>query len=106
DDPKFETAGAGCVQRFDLDDGTILLPVYFKSREETAYSVSVLRCAFDGSELKYLGHGSELTVPVKRGLYEPCLVRHGGRSYLTMRNDEHGYVSVSDDGSQFSEQIG
>ncbi len=101
--PRFENAGAGCVQRFDLEDGTILLPINFKSLEEEAYSVTVLRCSFDGSELRYLEHGSELTVPVKRGLYEPSLTRWGGRYYLTMRNDDHGYVSVSDDGLRFDE---
>jgi len=103
EDPRFENAGAGCVQRFDLEDGTILLPINFKSLEEEAYSVTVLRCSFDGSELRYLEHGSELTVPVKRGLYEPSLTRWGGRYYLTMRNDDHGYVSVSDDGLRFDE---
>ena len=68
DDPKFENAGDGCVQRFDLEDGTVLLPIYFKARGTEAYSVTVVRCSFDGSELRYLEHGSELTVPVKRGL--------------------------------------
>lgn len=105
DDPKFENAGAGCVQRVDLEDGTILLPINFKIRDAEAYTTTVLRCAFDGATLTYLGHGSELTVPVKRGLYEPSLVRHGGRFFLTMRNDDHGYVSVSNDGQHFSEPV-
>lgn len=105
DEPRFENAGAGCVQRVDLADGTVLLPIYYKVPGEAAHSVTVLRCAFDGSELSYLGHGSELTIPVKRGLYEPSLVRQDGRFYLTMRNDDHGYVSVSDDGQAFSEPV-
>ncbi len=103
DDPKFENAGAGCVQRFDLEDGTVLLPIYFKAHGTEAYSVTVVRCSFDGSELRYLDHGSELTVPVKRGLYEPSLTRWGGRFFLTMRNDDHGYISVSEDGLNFDE---
>ncbi|MBL9161024.1 MAG: exo-alpha-sialidase [Verrucomicrobiales bacterium] len=105
DEPKFENAGAGCVQRFDLEDGTVLLPIYFKSLEAPRYSVTVVRCSFDGSELRYLGHGDELTVPIGRGLYEPSLTRWGGRFYLTLRNDESGYVSVSEDGQDFSEPV-
>lgn len=103
DDPKFENAGAGCVQRVDLEDGTVLLPIYFKAPDAARYSVTVLRCSFDGKELCYLDHGNELTVPIGRGLYEPSLTRWGGRFFLTLRNDERGYVSVSEDGRKFSD---
>ena len=95
-DAKFANAGAGSVQRFDLPNGEILLPIYFKEIGKTQYSTTVLRCEFDGEKLQYREHGSELTVPVKRGLYEPSLTEYGGRYYLTMRNDDHGYISVSD----------
>jgi hypothetical protein len=105
DEPKFENAGAGCVQRVDLGDGTVLLPIYFKAPDSPRYSVTVLRCAFDGTELRYLDQGNEITVPVGRGLYEPSLARWGGRFFLTLRNDESGYVSVSDDGRAFSEPV-
>ncbi len=105
DDPKFENAGAGCVQRFDLEDGTVLLPIYFKASDAARYSVTVLRCAFDGKKLRYLDHGSELTVPTGRGLGEPSLTRHQGRYYLTLRNDETGYVSTSEDGRTFSDPV-
>ena len=44
-----------------------------------------------------------LRLDVARGLYEPSLVVFGGRYYLTLRNDERGYVSFSDDGLQFAE---
>lgn len=105
DAPKFENAGAGCVQRVDLLDGTILLPIYFKSLEAPRYSVTVVRAAFDGTEMRYLDHGSELTIGIGRGLYEPSLASWGGRFFLTLRNDESGYVSVSDDGRTFSEPV-
>lgn len=100
---KFYNSGAGCVQRVDQANGEILLPVYFKSKEAKQYSVTVLRCRFDGKVLSYMGNGSELSVPVDRGLYEPSLTRFQGRYYLTMRNDRAGYVSVSEDGQKFSE---
>lgn len=99
DEPKFKSAGAGSVQRVDLANGDILLPIYFKEIGKTQYSTTVVRCEFDGQTLRYREHGDELTLPVKRGLYEPSLVEFGGRYYLTMRNDDHGYVSVSEPGN-------
>ena len=103
DEPRFNNSGAGSTQRVDLDDGTILLPIYAKEMHEKAYFSTVVRCAFDGTTLKYLGHGSELSVPIDRGLYEPSLAKYHGKFFLTMRNDRAAYVSASDDGQKFSE---
>jgi hypothetical protein len=100
---KFYNSGAGCVQRVDLANGEILLPIYFQSQEAKQYSTTVLRCKFDGKVLTYVEHGSELVVPVDRGLYEPSLATFQGRYFLTMRNDKAGYVAVSKDGLKFSE---
>ncbi len=98
DEAKFRNAGAGSVQRVDLANGDILLPIYFKEIGKTQYATTVMRCEFDGTTLRCSEHGSELTVPVKRGLYEPSLAEFRGRYFLTMRNDDHGYVSVSEGG--------
>lgn len=98
---KFLNAGSGSVQRYDLNNGDVLLPIYFKDPKQRQYSTTVCRCKFDGETLKYVEHGSELTVSVKRGLYEPSLTKYQDRFYLTMRNDDHGYVSVSPDGLNF-----
>ncbi len=103
DGEKFRNAGAGCVQRVDLPNGDILLPIYFKSKEQKEYRVTVVRCGFDGTKLTYREHGGELTVPIERGLYEPSLARFDGRFYLTLRNDRAGYVAASDDGLHFTE---
>jgi len=103
DDPKFVNSGFGCVQRVDLENGEILLPVYFKALDAPHYAVTVMRCSFDGEKLTYREHGSELSVPIKRGLYEPSLTKFGGKFFLTMRNDNDGYVAVSKDGQTFSE---
>lgn len=101
DDPKFHNAGAGSVQRFDLENGDILLPIYFKAAKDKHYRVTVLRCRFDGTTLKYLEHGSELALESGRGVYEPSLTRCAGRFYLTLRNDTAGYVAISEDGLHF-----
>ncbi|HUQ69235.1 MAG TPA: exo-alpha-sialidase [Planctomycetaceae bacterium] len=98
---KFQSAGAGSVQRLDLPDGDILLPIYFKNREQSTYRTTVLRCAFDGITLRYREHGSEMTVAEGRGLYEPSLTWFQGRYYLTLRNDSAGYVAVGTDGLHF-----
>lgn len=105
DESRFVNCGAGSVQRYDLPNGDILLPVYFKEPEQTQYTVTVCRCRFDGSDLTYVEHGSEMTVNVKRGLAEPSITRVGERYYLTLRNDEHGYVTSSDDGLQYDEPV-
>lgn len=99
--PQFENCGAGSVQRFDLPNGDILLPVYFKAPKQTQYSVTVCLCRFDGKELHYVKHGTEMTVPVKRGFAEPSITKFQDRYFLTLRNDEHGYVTASPDGLNF-----
>ncbi|MCX7044812.1 MAG: exo-alpha-sialidase [Candidatus Sumerlaeota bacterium] len=98
---KFWNTGAGCTQRVDLESGDVLLPIYFKSRQAKAYASTVLRCAFDGQRLTYIEHGSEMTVDIDRGLYEPSLTKFGGRFFLTMRNDRAAYIAVSQDGLHF-----
>ncbi|MDH7569533.1 MAG: exo-alpha-sialidase [Armatimonadota bacterium] len=105
DAERFFNCGAGSSQRVDLPDGTILLPVYFRSRQECLnrrpYATTVLRCAFDGRTLSYQGHGDVLSVASGRGLYEPSLTRFQGRWFLTMRHDQCGYVASGDDGLHF-----
>ncbi len=101
DKTKFYNSGSGCTQRFDLENGDILLPVYFKAKDDTYYKTTVLRCRFDGVTLKYIEHGSELSLESGRGVYEPSLMRFQGRFYLTLRNDTAGYVAVSDDGLNY-----
>ncbi len=103
DEDRFKNCGAGSVQRFDLTNGDILLPVYYKNPDQDQYSVTVCLCRFDGLNLTYVKHGTEMTVNVKRGFAEPSVTQYGGRFYLTLRNDEHGYVTSSDDGLHYDE---
>ena len=99
---KFWNAGAGSAQRVDPRNGDILLPIYFKAEASKAYSATVARCAFDGNKLRYLEHGSELTVAVDRGLYEPSLASFRGHYFLTLRNDRAAHVATSPDGLRFT----
>ncbi len=103
DDPRFENAGAGCTQRYDLPGGDILLPIYFKRPEEKISKTTVVRCRFDGRTLSYVEHGSELSIDVPRGLGEPSLAKFGDRFFLTLRNDQTGYVTSGPDGLHFDE---
>ena len=107
DADHFFNSGAGCTQRVDLPNGDILLPIYFLSRERAeikpvSYQATVLRCAFDGTDLSYLEHGDELSAPDPRGFCEPSLTAFAGRFFLTLRNDVRGYVTSGDDGLHFA----
>ena len=103
EEPKFSCGGAGSTQRVDLENGDILLPIYSKEIKEKAYFSTVVRARFDGDKLRYVEHGTELTVNVDRRLYEPSLAKFKERFYLTMRNDRAAYIAVGSDGLHFSE---
>lgn len=100
--PEFAYARAGCTQGMELANGEILLPIYFGSGgNDGNHKVTVLRCRFDGETLSYVEHGDELTLAVKRGLGEPSLAKFGNTYYLTLRNDDAGYLATSQDGLHF-----
>ncbi|MBI1311096.1 exo-alpha-sialidase [bacterium] len=95
-------ANAGCNQRFDLENGEILLPVrYWRDPKKHNYTTIVVRCSYDGETLSYIEHGSELTIPKGRGLYEPSLTRFRGRYFLTLRADHSAFVTSGTDGIHF-----
>ncbi len=98
---QFNFARSACAQFVVEADGSLLLPFYIAKSADVPYSTVVVRCSFDGDELKYREHGDVLSLNVARGLYEPSLIRSGGRYCLTIRNDERGYVTCSDDGLHF-----
>lgn len=98
DDEKFDFARNACSQWLVRPDGTLLVPVYFSRTAGEPFSVTVVRCSFDGSELKYLGHGDELSLNVVRGLCEPSIIFCQGQYFLTIRNDLKGYVTSIEDG--------
>ena len=101
-DEKYYNCGAGCVQRYDLADGTILLPLSLKVPGKNS-AVTVSRCRFDGKTLQFADQGDDLTIDdTSRGLGEPSLTRFRGEYFLTIRHDNQGYVARSKDGLHFS----
>ena len=102
DDNRFFQIAPGCVQWLVEPDGTLLIPLYFQGPQGGPYSVTVVRAAFDGTTLSYLTHGDELHLPEVRGLCEPSLAFFQGKYFLTLRNDNRGYVTVSEDGLKYA----
>ncbi|MFK7779250.1 MAG: sialidase family protein, partial [Gimesia sp.] len=100
--PEFASSGAGSVQRYDLPNGDILLPVYYQRPEKKYMDAMVLRCSFDGKTLKYIDHGNELSIDFGRGFAEPSITKFGDWFYLTLRNDKFAYVTRSKDGLHFA----
>ena len=104
DNEAFFSCGCGCGQYTELANGDLLIPVYFLSRAEAAREadrsshVMVMRCTFDGADLRLAEYGNSITVPEPRGLGEPSIVPFAGKYFLALRNDVRGYVAASDDG--------
>ena len=105
---RFRDCGAGCTQRYDLPNGDVLLPFYFYGKDpaegkiQPGRRVAVMRCRFDGKELTYVEHGTELRPSAPVGFYEPSLTRFGDTFYLTIRNETNGCVAVSEDGLHYA----
>jgi hypothetical protein len=98
----FNFARNACSQWLVKDDGKLLVPLYIGKSAKDRFSTTVAECGFDGKNLTFIRNGNTLRLDVARGLYEPSLTAFGSRYFLTLRNDERGYVSVSDDGLQFA----
>lgn len=101
EETKHFLVGPGCVQWLVRPDGTLLLPMYFKSKGNERYQSTVLHCRFDGTTMELIEKGDELGLEEGRGLYEPSLALFQGTYYLTLRNDSRGYVTTSQDGLHF-----
>lgn len=101
EDDIFNFARNACAQWVVTPNGRLLVPLYIGRGTHEPFSTTVAECEFDGTTLRYRRHGDVLRLAVKRGLYEPSLVAFAGRYFLTLRNDEGGYVSASDDGLKY-----
>lgn len=95
----------GGMQRLELPNGDILLPIYGTIAKGDRYFSIVAKCGFDGRELKLKEIGSIINLDIERGICEPSLTYLQGTYYLTLRNDLAGYVATSEDGLHFSNLI-
>ncbi len=80
-----------------------MIPVYyvFYGDSTVTESSAVLRCAFDGRELRLLEIGEPLKVDASRGVSEPSIVQYGDAFLLALRYNQSGYVNKSRDGLHF-----
>lgn len=97
----YDRCGNGSGQSVELENGDLLIPVYYYKGKDPFMASMVLRCRFDGENLTLLEMGNSLSMSIGRGLYEPSLVCHNGVYYMTMRNDECGCVAKSTDGLHY-----
>lgn len=101
-----DSFSCGCGQKVLLENGNILIPVYFGVQQNPARKVCSIECAFDGQDLVVTQKGNEIELPVKRGLLEPSMITFGDKYFITIRaEDERGYVAVSDDGLNWGKII-
>ena len=98
----YEKCGNGSGQSIELENGDLLIPVYYSKQGEPNMYSAVLKCSFDGKDLKILEMGKPLTVQIGRGLYEPSLICHKGVYNMTLRGDESGFVAKSTDGLNYT----
>lgn len=104
--PEFFHASVGCSQWVDCPNGDVLLPIYFlRDPNNLKYSVTVLRCHFNGEKLEYLEHGNYLDYERGRGFCEPSLIKFNDKYFLTLRNDINGMVTVSADGLHYKDPV-
>ncbi len=93
-----------CGQRVVLPDGNIQMSFTFGPQAEHRMVAGVL-ATFDGDRLAVSNVGPPLRNHQGRGLLEPSVTEFGGKFWITMRaEDGRGYVSVSDDGLNWTEK--
>ena len=99
----FENCGNGSGQSVELENGDLLVPVYYKKENEQKWFSMVLKCSFDGESIAVLEMGKPLTVDLISGLVEPSVVYYKGLYYITLRNYECGLVAKSEDGLNYTD---
>lgn len=108
EDEIFFAAGAGCTQIYEEEDGELLIPYYTRAKDNLLsdtvklYS-GVMRCSFDGEEIRIINITTPITTEVPRGLGEPSITKFGGEYLVALRNDRTGYVAKSRDGVNIEE---
>ncbi len=106
DAEKYCDCGSGCSQICELANGDLLIPIGYSEKKDGVSlngKAAVLRCGFDGETIRVLEIGDDIEViPSRRGIGEASLLAYRGRFYLTIRDDDYGYVAESEDGLHFT----
>lgn len=92
-------------QIIEDEGGELHLTFYYTTPDRLRASVMTASYVFDGEKLQLVRTGKPLLSGDDhlRGYCEPSLARLDGKYYLTLRTDEQGLLSLSDDGYIFSE---
>lgn len=104
------TGGSGCTQICELDNGELLIPMYYRTRQNTLggplrLRSAILRCTFDGECVTVKEVGDPMSLDVARGLYEPSIISYNSHFFVSLRNDVTGYVARSCDGLHFDTPV-
>jgi len=97
----YEKCGNGSGQSLELENGDLLIPVYYERDGKLDSHSAVMRCTFDGKDVVFAEIGNSLSLEIERGASEPSVIYHNGSYYMTIRNDECGLVAKSDDGLNY-----
>lgn len=106
---EFFNAGNGSGQSIELDNGDILVPIYYMDKDMAAKgwkccaSAVVARCAFDGQDISVIEVGNSLFTDVPRGFDEPSIICHNGEYFMALRNDITGFVTKGSDGLHYQD---
>jgi hypothetical protein len=93
-----------CGQRVVLPSGDVQMSFTF-GPQSTSRMVAGVVASFDGKELRIREVGEPLINPQGRGLLEPSVTAWRGQYWMTIRaEDNHGYLSVSDDGLKWADK--
>ena len=106
DKDKYYVSGIGCSQIEECDNGDLLIPIYYNTKEEcNSCSVVMLRCSFDGEEIKVLDVGNSLSTDLDRGFCEPSVIKYNGEYFLSLRNNVTGFLTKSQDGLHYGKPV-
>jgi hypothetical protein len=106
---EFFNSGNGSGQSVELDNGDILVPIYYMDKEmaargwESCSFATVVRCSFDGEDMSVIELGNSLFTDVPRGFNEPSIISFNGEYFMALRNDVTGFVSKSIDGLHYQQ---
>ena len=94
------------AQIVEYENGDFLLTFYVTPKGETKSRALAVRYHYENGELFIAQAGEALAYPdAVRGLDEPSVAKHGEKYYMTLRTDEQGLVSVSENGLDFSSPV-